>query len=136
MTTGILLITHTGIAPALLATVNGMLGYDCENTDYFEIAFDASTEDMDQQIAQHIDTLDQGQGVLILTDLYGSTPSNLCTHFTQKQNVNMISGLNLPMLLRVMNYRDLQLDQLTEKATSGGHDGIREYHCELENKPG
>lgn len=134
MTTGILLITHTGIAPALLATVNRMLGYPCENTDYFEIAFDASTEAMDDEIAQHIRDLDQGQGVLILTDLFGSTPSNLCTHFTEDQHVNMISGLNLPMLLRVMNYRDLQLAQLTEKAASGGHDGIREYQCDIENK--
>ena len=68
--------------------------------------------------------LDHGQGVLILTDIYGSTPSNIACALSTKENVRIISGINLPMLIRVLNYPNLELDELVLKAISGGQEGI------------
>ncbi len=69
--------------------------------------------------------LDQGEGVLALTDLYGSTPCNVVSKLIQQHNLRIVTGLNLSMLIRVMNYPDLDLDELAQKAVSGGREGIR-----------
>jgi PTS system ascorbate-specific IIA component len=79
-----------------------------------------------------ISQLDQGQGVLVFTDMYGSTPSNIAYSLAQRGRVNVISGINLPMLIRALNYQIMDLDMLTEKAVSGGKEGI--ICCETLNK--
>ena len=70
-----------------------------------------------------IEELDQGQGVLVLTDMYGSTPSNIACKLSNGQ-VRVVAGINLPMLVRVMNYPALNLPQLADKALTGGHEGV------------
>jgi len=60
----------------------------------------------------------------VLTDLYGSTPYNIAAVLCQRDAVCILSGVNLPMLVRVLNYPGLALAELTEKALSGGHDGV------------
>ena len=72
-----------------------------------------------------IKDLDQGDGVLILTDLYGSSPSNLAYRFKDKQHVRIVSGLNLSMLIRAMNYHQDDLETLAQKAATGATQGIR-----------
>jgi PTS system ascorbate-specific IIA component len=69
--------------------------------------------------------LDGGEGVLVLSDLYGATPCNVANRLP-KLGVRMhcVSGLNLPMLLRVLNYPEQSLDQLAETAATGGRGGI------------
>jgi len=62
--------------------------------------------------------------VLVLTDLYGSTPSNIAQKLIAQRNVHVVSGLNLSMLIRILNYPQLPLLELSEKAVSGGKDGI------------
>ena len=71
-----------------------------------------------------IEQLDQGDGVLILTDMYGSTPGNIACALGQNNRVAVVAGLNLPMLVRVLNYPQLDLHTLAEKAESGGRIGI------------
>ena len=71
-----------------------------------------------------LDQLDEGDGVLVLTDAYGSTPSNIACRLGARRQVAVVTGLNLPMLLRVLNYPALPLDELKEKAVSGGRDGV------------
>ncbi|CAK0770012.1 hypothetical protein CCP3SC15_4060003 [Gammaproteobacteria bacterium] len=71
-------------------------------------------------------SLDQGDGVLVLTDMYGSTPSNIACRL-DSEKVRIVAGVNLPMLIRVLNYSYLSLEDLTNKAISGGRDGI--IHC-------
>jgi len=61
---------------------------------------------------------------LILTDMYGSTPSNIATEFSKYKNVKIISGINLSMLLNIFNYPSLNLDKLSKKAIEGGKEGI------------
>jgi len=69
-------------------------------------------------------SVNDGSGVLVLTDMYGSTPSNIANSFKQQTDIQVIAGVNLPMFIRILNYPDLSLSEMTEKALSGGHDGI------------
>ena len=71
--------------------------------------------------------------VLVLTDLYGSTPSNIACRLHRLSNVRVVSGINLPMLIRVLNYPDLDLDELAHKALTGGRDGV--LTCSIEGAP-
>ncbi len=124
MKTGLLLITHGRLGQDLLDTTTAILGNcplrykalsvpeDCDPDLLFETASQACTD------------LDQGEGVLVLTDLYGSTPSNVATQLMDRHVVLVISGVNIPMLLRVMNYPELGLGILAEKAASGARDGV------------
>ncbi len=77
--------------------------------------------------------IDNGDGVLVLTDIFGSTPSNICNKLQDDitTRTHIIAGLNLPMLIRVLNYPQLSLDKLIEKALSGAHDGI--IDCQMNN---
>ena len=69
-------------------------------------------------------SVNDGNGVLIFTDMYGSTPSNIANSFENLDDIEVIAGINLPMFIRVLNYSSLTLSEMTEKALSGGHDGI------------
>ena len=68
--------------------------------------------------------LDQGQGVLVLTDIYGATPSNIAARLLVPGRVEGVAGVNLPMLIRALNYRDEPLDQVVQKAVAGSTEGI------------
>lgn len=130
MKTGVLILTHDGIGPALLGTVTHMLGV----TTIPAKLLNASTEDSPDQLMAHveemIETLDEGHGVLVLTDLAGSTPSNIAAKLAGEKNIRIVGGVNISMLLRVLNYPDLDLPDLAEKALSGGRDGIYEITVE------
>ena len=68
---------------------------------------------------------DRGDGVLVLTDLYGSTPANLAVALGDRHDrIRVLAGANLPMLVRALSYAGLELDQLVDKALTGGRDGV------------
>jgi mannose PTS system EIIA component len=124
MSVGILIISHDGIGDALFDTANHMI----ENNSLKVKCLSASREcDPDKVLDTAnsiIDELDQGDGVLVLTDLLGSTPSNIAHRLHNHANVNVITGINLSMLIRVFNYPNLNLTDITQKAYSGGIDGV------------
>jgi PTS system ascorbate-specific IIA component len=125
MTVGILLITHENVGQALLDNASATLGM-CPLASESVCVSRACEPDLMRQHAQQLcNDLDQGHGVLILTDMYGSTPSNIACSL-KGDNTRVISGINLPMLIRVFNYPSLSLDELAEKALSGGREGILE----------
>jgi PTS system ascorbate-specific IIA component len=68
--------------------------------------------------------VDAGKGVMLLTDIYGATPSNIGTKLLQPGRVEGIAGVNLPMLLRVLTYREKDMQTLIQRAVSGGCDGV------------
>jgi PTS system ascorbate-specific IIA component len=75
--------------------------------------------------AKHARDLDQGEGVLVLADLYGATPCNIGLSLgALGVKLRCVSGLNLPMLLRVLNYSEKSLPELAEIAATGGRGGI------------
>ena len=121
---GLLIIAHNNIGAELLKTATAMLGM-CPIVATVLAVMPDSDPDAVLRKAQHcIAELDQGAGVLVLTDMYGSTPSNIATHLANETQVKVIAGINLPMLVRVLNYPQLDLHQLANKALSGGRDGI------------
>ena len=130
MTSGILLVTHVGIAHALMDAARHVLGNLPAELDSVEIAADSDPEQALQEAARHAASLDNGEGVLVLSDLYGATPCNIARRLSeQSAHLRWVAGLNLSMLLRVLNYAGRPLDELAEIAVSGGHTGIRIDHA-------
>ena len=123
MAVAILTITHRNVGRELLATTETMISELPLPCAALSVSNNCIPEELVMQAEKKCAELDQGDGVLVLTDIYGSTPSNICNKIGIS-NVNVIAGLNLPMLVRVMNYPELSLEELTEKAISGAHDGI------------
>ncbi|MEN8179469.1 MAG: PTS sugar transporter subunit IIA [Pseudomonadota bacterium] len=124
MSIGLLIITHDKIGDALLVTASRMLGTCPLESKTLEVNNSSNPDEVNQQARKLVEQLDQGDGVLVLTDMYGSTPSNIAARLLHKGKVNVVAGINLPMLVRVLNYAELNLDELTLKAVSGGNDGI------------
>lgn len=124
MSVGLLIISHSGIGPALLGTTTHMLGRCPINARLLTASRESRPEDLMADAQELIDLLDEGDGVLVLTDLFGSTPSNIANQLNEQHKVRIISGMNLPMMVRVLNYPQLDLDALAQKAVSGGRDGV------------
>jgi PTS system ascorbate-specific IIA component len=93
-------------------------------TKCLEVPIGADIESLLEKSAEYLVTLDTGEGVLVLCDLFGATPSNLACRLADTGRAMVVSGLNLPMLLRVFNYPDETLLTLAEKAAEGGNRGI------------
>ncbi len=125
MSVALLIITHAPFGSATLAATSGTLGSLPLPTRVMDIPRDCDPESEKQRALALLNELDQGDGVLLLTDLYGATPSNIaCSLMGGEHQLMLVSGLNLAMLLRVMNYAEGALPELAEKALSGGHSGI------------
>ena len=125
MTVGILLITHEGIGDALLAVASRLLNPLPLRAEALEIPFDGDPDALLPLASAALRRVDGGDGVLVLTDLYGATPSNVAAKLARLGTpVRRVSGLSLPMLLRVMNYSDLPLDELPAVAAAGARNGV------------
>lgn len=124
MNVGLLLVSHPGIAPALLSNAFRILGSNPMPTSVLEVPMDTDLDKLAIKTESIINELDQGDGVLILADLYGASPCNLAYRF-KNRHVRIVSGLNLSMLIRTLNYHQLDLETLAEKAATGAADGIR-----------
>lgn len=125
MAAGILLVTHEGIGSALVAVATSLLRNLPLRVEAFEVPFDADPETLLPQASAALRRVDGGFGVLVLTDLYGATPSNLAARLARLGTpVRRVSALNLPMLLRVLNYPELELDELPAVAAAGARNGV------------
>lgn len=124
MSVGLLIITHNLIGAELLDAAHTMMGHDPLIAHTLAVDPDDAPDELDAQAEALRNQLDQGEGVLVLTDAYGSTPSNVANRLKARGRVRVVSGVNLPMVVRVLNYAALDLDALADKARSGGRDGI------------
>ena len=125
MSVGILLVTHAGASAPFAPLVQRLLGTLPVRIEAFELPFDEALDAALPQASAALRRADSGEGVLILTDLYGASPSNLAARLTQLGTpARRVAGLNLPMLLRVCNYGDRPLDELAQIAVSGGKTGV------------
>lgn len=125
MTVGILLITHEGIGNAMLDVAARLLHKLPLVAEAFEVPFDADADALLPQASAALRRVDGGHGVLVLTDLYGASPSNIAARLARLGTpVRRVSALNLSMLLRVMNYAELTLDELPAVATAGARNGV------------
>lgn len=129
MAVGILLVTHPGIGPALREVAGRLLGRLPLRVACLEVDLDADLDRLLLDGSRLMRELDEGEGVLLLTDLFGATPSNLAGRLGELgTETRRLSGLNLPMLLRALNYADLPLEKLAEAAASGGRLGVVPGH--------
>lgn len=134
MSVGLLLITHNNIASSLLDTARQMLDTCPLATRALEVPLDFPVSDILSQAKEYINILDTGNGVLILTDIYGSTPSNIGKQLSDIFNCTLVAGLNLPMLVRILNYPQLNMASMALNAVSGGHAGILLCECQEQKK--
>ncbi len=124
MSVGVLIITHSGIGAAIYGTASFMIKESPLDIKLLSASRESDADELLESAILLIKELDTGDGVLVLTDLYGSTPSNIAYRLHDYAEVGIVTGLNLSMLIRVMNYPQLNLADLTEKAFSGGMDGV------------
>lgn len=122
---GVLLVTHEGVGPALLATATRLMAQLPLPTEALEVPLDAAPAALLPRASAAMRRVDRGQGVLVLTDLYGASPANLASELSRLGTpVRRVSGASLPMLLRVMNYPELPLDELPAVAAAGARNGV------------
>jgi len=125
MAAGVLLLSHAGIGAELATAARSTLGTLPLALDAVGYANGDDATDFAHRAARAMRALDSGDGVLILTDLYGATPSNvaheIASHGTRTRRA---AGLSLPMLLRVMNYAEQPLDELLLTAVAGARNGL------------
>jgi len=130
MSVGVILITHQEIGDVLLDTAKKTFGELPLAVTPVAISYEMQIEELAPKLTNFIKQLDDGDGVLVLTDMFGATPCNLAVALDKVSTVKVVSGLNLPMLIKVLNYPNLSLNELAEKAISGGKDGVIDCHCE------
>jgi len=130
MSVALLLVSHEGIASNLLETASSIVNDRPVNMAYVEVPMDAPTDEIRQSIQNKLSQFDQDKEILILTDIYGGTPSNLASCFISNEKTQLISGLNLAMIIKAINYRNLPLNELIEKIIQGGRDSIAQHHNE------
>ncbi|MFC4727815.1 PTS sugar transporter subunit IIA [Coralloluteibacterium thermophilus] len=125
MAVGILLVTHEGIGRALLAVSERLLGRLPLRVEAVEIPFDADADSCLPGASGALRRVDEGDGVLILSDVYGATPSRVAAKVAQLGTpAQRISGLGLPMLLRTLNYPETGLEELARIAAAGARTGV------------
>jgi PTS system mannose-specific IIA component len=124
MSVGILLVTHGKLGQYLLETMEYMIDELPLLSDALEVHRVQVHEGLLRQGHKLIDKLDSGAGVLMLTDAFGSTPSNIANKLAIDARTRVVAGVNLPMLVRIFNYPKLDLAEMTKAAVEGGQRGI------------
>jgi len=104
--TGILVITHAGLGHALIETLEFIMDMKYENLAAISIDIKENPDALLKKIKKGIKKVRHGQGVIIFTDMFGGTPSNLSYSFLEEDKVEVMSGVNLPILMKAMEIRD------------------------------
>ena len=121
---GILIVAHGAFGEALIHCASHVLGERPPQVLQLGVTMDDDPEAILPQAEELVKQLDQGQGVLVFGDILGATPCNVATRLLVPGRVEGISGVNLPMLIRALTYREEALASVTEKALSGGVAGV------------
>lgn len=121
---GLFLVTHSSLGESLIQCASHVL-----NKRPLQIAQLGVTPQDDPLDAlplarEMLKWVDTGRGVLVLTDIFGATPANVALKLLDPGLVEGVAGVSLPMLLRALNYRDKDMDELVTKTIAGGRDGI------------
>ena len=117
---GIMIIAHGGLAESLIASATHMLGSQPERLLGLSVTGSAQTEAALEQARALALSIDDGSGVIVLTDMVGGTPANIATHLVRAGSIEGVAGVNLPMLMRTLTYRCNPLATVVAKAVSGG----------------
>jgi len=121
---GLLVVTHCDLGRELLNAAEFIVG-SIDSADALSITETTGSEKMRKTIEGKVRDLNSGKGVLILTDMFGGTPSNLSLSFLKARSVEVLTGVNLPMIIAIVqNRKTSTLNELAEKAQEAGKTGI------------
>ena len=122
--TGFLIVTHYQLAQEFLRAVELIQG-PLEQFRAIGLDPDVQPEEMRASIEKALSEVDRGEGTVILVDMFGGTPSNLCMSFLEEDRVEVVTGLNLPMLVKVASLREpLPVHEIAELAREYGRRNI------------
>ncbi len=121
---GILIVSHGAFGESLIHSASHVLGRRPVYLRQLGVTVHDDPEALLPVAEDLIRFLDQGQGVLVLTDIFGATPSNVAAKLLKPGKVEGIAGVNLPMLIRALTYREEPLEIALEKALSGAVEGV------------
>ncbi|MBY0341946.1 MAG: PTS fructose transporter subunit IIA [Rhodocyclaceae bacterium] len=121
---GLFLITHTSYGESLIQCACHVLNRRPPQIVQLGVAAQDDPLDVLPLAQNLLQLVDSGEGVLVMTDIYGATPANIAMKLLEPGRIEGIAGVNLPMLLRALTYRDKDMDTLLARATTGGRDGI------------
>ena len=121
---GILIVAHEPVASSFAAAIAHVLGNAPAQFASLDVANNARPDEWLDRARREAARLDSGAGVLVCADVCGATPCNIANELGHPGKVNVITGVNLPMILRAINYRNLSLNELTDKALAGGRSGV------------
>jgi PTS system mannose-specific IIA component len=122
---GVVIVTHCHLAEELIAAAQLVVGEELKQFQSVSIDPKEGSEEIREKIIAAIRKVDGGQGVLILTDMYGGTPSNISLSFLEERKIEVITGVNLPMLLKLATYKnEMSLEELAFFITDYGQRNI------------
>jgi PTS system mannose-specific IIA component len=121
---GVLLVTHGEIGTALLSSASQILGGAPAQVVTLSVWRQDDPDDLVLRARELLERIDAGDGVLVLTDIFGATPGNVVSRLLTDGQIEGVSGLSLPMLLRVLTGRNGSLPAAVKRALSGGAEGV------------
>jgi PTS system ascorbate-specific IIA component len=121
---GVLIVTHGEIGTALLHSAAQILGAQPPQVATLSVWRQDDPDDLVLRAQELLQGIDDGDGVLVLTDIFGATPGNVVSRLLQDGRVEGVSGASLPMLLRVITGRNGSLGAAVQRALSGGAEGV------------
>ncbi len=121
---GILIIAHAPLASALRDCAAHVYCGQPERLGAIDVLPDAEPAVVLALAREKLAELIEGNGALVLTDIFGATPANIASRLADPGRVRVLAGVNLPMLVRAICYRSEKLDQLAAKALAGGSQGV------------
>ncbi|HZV98845.1 MAG TPA: PTS fructose transporter subunit IIA [Methylophilaceae bacterium] len=121
---GILIIAHGTLGESLIHCASHVMGTRPPLLRQLGVGTHDDPAELLPQAQRMVKELDEGQGVLILSDIYGATPCNMVGKLLSPGRVEGVAGVNLPMVVRALTYRNEDIKVLVEKALSGGREGV------------
>jgi len=122
---GILIVTHTGLGEALLSTAEAILEEPLSGATAVSVDLSQNADKLRAKVKAGIKAVDDGKGVLILTDMFGGTPSNLSLSFLEEGRIEVLTGVNLPIVIRAAKLRrEKGLDDLAVSLQTYGKKSI------------
>lgn len=123
----VLVLTHGDLADALLRAARMIDPHLAESSSALPLPWDVDSDEAGKTLKARLRELDTGEGVLVLTDMFGGTATNVALPFLSRDRVEVVTGVNLPMLVKVGSLRDreIPLRELAEQVTRAGQKSIR-----------
>jgi len=130
---GILIVAHGALGEALIHGASHVLGKRPLQVQQLGVTIHDDPDAILPQAQELARQLDSGEGVLVLTDIFGATPSNIATRLLKPGRIEGLAGASLPMLIRALTYREEPLAAVVKKAASGGQEGVVRLSSDARN---